>query len=137
MEQVGTLAEQILEAIEELSQRISALSVQSLSEDLALRDYALGMLAELGEARAQLLSNEAQIAQLRSEVEGLTDKLRDEMTRAYEAELQLGKVTGQLAQEMTRAHGAESQLVAVHASFTWKLGRFFMIPIRLLRRIVR
>jgi hypothetical protein len=130
MEQVGTLAEQILEAIEDLSQRISALSVQSLSEDLELRDYALGMLAELGEARARLLHSE-------TTAESLTEKLRLEMTRAYEAELEVVRLTNLLAREMTRAAEAESNLNAVRASFTWKLGRFFMLPIRAIRRLVR
>ena len=137
MEQVGTLAEQILEAIEDLSQRISDLSVQSLSEDLELRDYALGMLAELGEARARLLHSDAEILQLRSEVGSTTEKLRLEMTRAYEAELEVVQLTGRLAREMTRAYEAESNLNAVHASFTWKLGRFFMLPIRAIRRLIR
>lgn len=137
MERVVALTEQILATVEDLSRTISNLSVRTASEDLALRDYALGMLAELGEARARLLASESEVANLQSQVESLTDKLRLEMTRAYEAELQLGKVTGQLAHEMTRAYEAESGLRAIHASFTWKLGRFFMIPIRVLRRIVR
>lgn len=137
MEQVGTLAEQILEAIAELSQRISALSVQSLSEDLALRDYALGMLAELGEARARLLHSESEVVGLRAEIDAATERLRLEMTRAYEAESRLGQLNDRLAKEMSRAYEAESNLTAVHASFTWKLGRFFMLPIRVIRRILR
>lgn len=129
-ERAEALAEQILATVKELTRDVSNISITSVVDDLALRDYALGMLAELGEARARLQRAEF-------ENESLTERLRLEMTRAYEAESNLGLATDRLAREMTRAHEAESRIDLMINSFTWKLGRFFMLPIRALRRITR
>jgi hypothetical protein len=88
-------------------------------KDLIARDYALGILAELGESRARLTYFEA----------ALKDAIEDlaaEKTRAYNAE--------KLVRDLSPAR---DHLRAIQNSRTWKIGRFFMLPARLIRRISR
>lgn len=126
MENPPTHNDAILSAVLSIKETVESLSLASKSEDLALRDYALGLLAELGEARAELLEVTNSLEAERSEVKALMARLEKEMTRAFQAEKRL-----------SRLPIVESQLSAVYASFTWKLGRFFMLPMRVLRRLQR
>jgi len=126
MERVEQQTKEIMVAVTNLSQHVEGLAIKTASEDLAMRDYALGLLAELGETRALLLHKDAALAAANKEVSKTTELLANEMTRAYEAEKQLIK-----------CRAAEYQLNAVYASFTWRLGRFFMLPVRIVRRLLR
>lgn len=126
MERVEQQTREIMVAVTNLSQHVEGLAIKTASEDLAMRDYALGLLAELGETRALLLHKDAALAAANKEVSKTTELLANEMTRAYEAEKQLVK-----------CRAAEYQLNAVYASFTWRLGRFFMLPVRIVRRLLR
>ena len=126
MERVEQQTKEIMVAVTNLSQHVEGLAIKTASEDLAMRDYALGLLAELGETRALLLHKDAALAAANKEVSKTTELLANEMTRAYEAEKQLIK-----------CRAAEYQLNAVYASFTWRLGRFFMVPVRIVRRLLR
>lgn len=102
-------------------------------DSLELRDWALGVLAELGEARSQILHLNGELVrdkealrQCQEELSQTVERLAKEMTRAYEAE------------KILVSHAAiEHQIKLIHSSTTWKIGRFLMIPIRIARRISR
>jgi len=126
MERVEQQTEEIMVAVTNLSQHVEGLAIKSASEDLAMRDYALGLLAELGETRALLLHKDAALDAANKEVSKTTELLAKEMTRAYEAE-----------KHLIHSRAAEHQLNAVYASFTWRVGRFFMLPVRIVRRLFR
>lgn len=117
------MSNRVDEQLAALSQQIAQLN---LGEGLALRDYSLGLLAELGEARAQLLAKENDLHKVREELAETIDRLAAEMTRAHEAEKQL-----------VRLQLVAPELAAIKASFTWKIGRFFMLPARIVRRLFR
>ena len=105
---------------------------------LVLRDWSIGVLAELAEFKAR-----DQIAA--QDLLDATDALRTEMTKGFE--------TGEsLVAEMTRAHEAETlvlklqaevaniqrlqnELDALRRSRAFKIGRAVTAPIRILRRI--
>ncbi len=114
------------EMVERLTREAESSERISASDQLILRDYALGVLAELGEARAQLTDKEAEIQSARAEILSVTTRLANEMTRAHEAEKRL-----------VRIQSLEPQLEALRNSSTWKIGRFFMLPVRVLRRLLR
>jgi 2-polyprenyl-3-methyl-5-hydroxy-6-metoxy-1,4-benzoquinol methylase len=126
VEQVQSCSDELSVSLVRLSEDIAELRFQLRGENLEFRDYALGVLAELGEARAQLLHTEAALGAATREIEQVTERLAEEMTRAYQAE-----------KKLLRLEMVELRLTAVLDSFTWKLGRFFMLPIRVLRRLLR
>ena len=106
--------------------------------NLVLRDWNIGVLAELAEFKAR-----DQIAA--QDLLDATDALRTEMTKGFET----GK---SLVAEMTRAHEAETlvlklqaevaniqrlqnELDALRQSRAFKIGRAVTSPMRILRRI--
>lgn len=124
MEPLTNPNDAVLALLTDLTEAVGQLTLTSRSEDLALKDYSLGLLAELGQARSDLTETKRLLEESRSNLLELNERLAREMTRAYEAEKRNARIAV-----------LEVELSALHASFTWKLGRFFMIPIRLLRRL--
>jgi 2-polyprenyl-3-methyl-5-hydroxy-6-metoxy-1,4-benzoquinol methylase len=118
------------DSLVEIVKEIRTLLLDSRSarqhDSLELQDWALGVLAELGEARSQILHNKAQLQRSQDELAQTLDRLAKEMTRAYEAEKRIASYSA-----------IERQIEAIHASTTWRIGRFFMIPIRIVRRALR
>jgi len=94
--------------------------------EFEMRDHYLGILAELGEARARLLL----VAEQSSES---NQKLANEMTRAYEAE----KKVLVLERERAALLILRNELNLVYKSTTWKIGRFVMLPVRAVKRLFR
>ena len=90
---------------------------------LVFKDYHLGLLAQIAELEHRLrvttrdLNNE-------------TQRLQEEMTRAYLAETRIAE----LEREMGEVRTLRAQLKEVHESMTWRVGRFIMFPLRLARR---
>jgi hypothetical protein len=83
------------------------------------RDFALGQAVELGELRMRL--------------QQLTTDNKNHLAHIERLESALAEVAG-------RAHAAERyrhQLTTLHASTTWRIGRFVMLPVRFLKRFAR
>jgi len=85
---------------------------------LVFKDYHLGLLA--------------QITEYEHRVRVAEDRLQAEMTRAYNAESELIA----LKQIKGNAVSLRKELDDLKSSTTWKVGRFFMLPVRLLRRVL-
>ena len=87
---------------------------------MQLRDHAIGTTAQVGELRARLQEKEVELQE--KEVE-----LRE---RERELEKKSGRVS-RLRKDL------EQQEARLRASLTWRIGSFFMLPIRILRRLLR
>jgi len=128
---------ELTELVTELRGLIQQLTSNHGHVSLEFQDWSLGVLAELAEARTQILHLERVLNQrdsadldmnraLSNELADTVKRLELEMTRAYEAEKKLGHL-----------NGVAKQIEEIHASTTWKIGRFFMLPVRVIRRITR
>jgi 2-polyprenyl-3-methyl-5-hydroxy-6-metoxy-1,4-benzoquinol methylase len=122
--------------------------------ELEVRDRYLGVLAELGQSRACLKEREQDLAKQRTQTRELEAKCSELADELRTVSTELGEETQRLAREMTRAFQAEKralkfqrevnhliltrdQLNEVYTSWTWKIGRFVMLPVRAIRRIFR
>ena len=80
---------------------------------MQLRDHAIGTTAQVGELRARLQEKEVEL-------------------RERERELEKKSV------RVSRLHkDLEQQEARLRASLTWRIGSFLMLPIRILRRLLR
>lgn len=98
----------------------------SQKDDLVRRDYALGLLAEVTEARFRLQRAERDHADL-------IQRLQTEMTRCFEAETRVAV----LERELGSVSQLRKQVADMQSSMTWRIGRLVLTPVRVLRRIVR
>ncbi len=102
-------------------------------ELLRLRDEAIGLRAQLDEASHRLARAEAERSDAVRELLVLSDSLDEtkvdlrQITRERDALLEL----------RTENNGLRRHIHAMHQSRTWKIGRFVLLPIRILRRIKR
>ena len=96
-------------------------------EVLNSRDHAIGRANEIGELRHQLV---AQAAIFHS---------HDSNHRAHIAQLEAALAVAASAahRENRRATTAIAELADVRQSFTWRIGRLLMLPVRLAKRLVR
>ena len=92
---------------------------------LIFKDYHLGLLAQIAEL-------EHRIRVTTQDLNNETRRLQEEMTRAYLAETRVAE----LEREMGETRRLRLQLKELHESRTWRLGRFFMLPVRLVRRVL-
>jgi hypothetical protein len=102
-------------------------------EVLNSRDHALGRAAEIGEWRYRLIRQAAVYEQ----------RLRDRETheanhKAHIARLEtaLQAADRAMQQNFSGAGELRRELNALQASTTWRVGRFLMLPIRTLRRVI-
>ena len=97
------------------------------------KDFAIGSAAQAGEATANL-----QVTL--NKWHHVQDLLKDANTHIENHEKHIERLETTLG-EVVRAnevHRAKSkQLDLVYESASWKIGRFFMLPIRILKRIAR
>ncbi len=93
------------------------------------RDFAIGAAAQAGEATANL-----------QKLDHLQDLLKDAKIHITNHEKHIERLVATLG-EVERAneiHRAKSkQLDLVYKSASWKIGRFVMLPVRVLKRITR
>lgn len=80
---------------------------------MQLRDHAIGAAASVGELRAQLAETQAQLGETQAQLEQKSARLT-RLRKDFEA------------------HDAR-----MRATATWKIGRFVMLPIRIVRRLLR
>lgn len=105
------------------NERLAALELEVLNS----RDHAIGRATEVGELRHRLLAQSQAHA---------TD---DTNHRAHIARLEEALVTASAATRDAQRSAASThaELTRTKASFTWKLGRTMMWPVRVLKRLVR
>lgn len=111
-------------------ERQAALELEVLNS----RDHAAGRAAEIGEWRYRLI-RQAAIYEQR-----LCDQASHEANhRAHIARLETALQTAsrQAQQPGGNVGDLHRELLALRASTTWRLGRVLMLPIRILKRVVR
>ena len=114
------------------------------------------LLAEIGTIQHQFRISEVpelrtEVARLNGVINDLDRRINDLTTqlihsRDYamgkaaelgEAHVLLGDLHNQLADLDARLKRVRNQLKAAHGSTTWKIGRIVMLPIRLVKRVLR
>ena len=99
-------------------------------EEMRLRDVAIGLQAELTEANYQREKVELANAELRNEIQDLSDRLRMTET-AHRASQQL---TEKLMNDVSRQN---AEITAIHNSRTWRIGSLVLAPVRWMKRSKR
>jgi len=87
---------------------------------MQLRDHAIGTTAQVGELRARLQEKEVE--------------LQEKEVELQEKEVELEKKSARISHLRKNLDQQEARL---RATFTWRIGNFFMLPIRILRRLLR
>ena len=104
------------------------------SEEMRLRDVAIGLQAELNESIYQREKVALANAGLRNEIQDLNDRLRLAEI-AYEA---LEKASQQASEKLLRIIAMrDAEITAIHQSHTWRIGFFVMAPLRWIKRSKR
>ena len=113
-----------------MNRQISAAEAIQL-ELMEARDQLIGLAAQDAERKFQFSRLRREVHQLNIDLKKQTDLLRENMTRAFNAEnalLELQKRNAELIQQ----HQVE--LAAIYQSRSWKIGRILTKPVRFLRR---
>ncbi len=109
------------------------------------RDHALGQAAEIGALRFRIVKQAATYEQrLNDQSTHITNHLAhiSRLESAHAEANQRANVLEAQRQELIalRSSVLEAQrqeLIALRSSTTWKIGRFFMLPVRVLKRLTR
>jgi len=99
-------------------------------EEMRLRDVAIGLRAELAETNHQREKTEFAKAEMRNEIQDLTDRLRMAET-AHRASQQL---TEKLLHDVSVRDG---EIRAIRQSRTWRFGSLVLAPVRWVKRSKR
>jgi hypothetical protein len=97
------------------------------------RDFAIGASARAGEMQARLTTKEIELANALTVNHENDIHIENHLAHIARLEAALAAVEPQIRELNARA----AQLDRVYASVTWRLGKFLMLPVRLIRRIVR
>ena len=118
------------------------------SEEMRLRDVAIGLKAELTEAIYQREKYELANAELRNEIQDLKNRLRlrENEIQDLNDHLRLREITHE-ALEMVSQQATEKlhrtiaerdiEITAIRQSHTWRIGFFVMAPLRWIKRSKR
>ncbi|NCY09708.1 MAG: hypothetical protein EBX38_04865 [Actinobacteria bacterium] len=112
------------------NERLATLELEVLNS----RDHAIGRAAEVGELRHRLLAQAAMYERRLSEARQ-AHTTHDTNHRAHIARLEDALAAASTAARKVSVLNAD--LERLRASFTWKLGRTLMWPVRLLKRLIR
>ena len=107
-----------------LDPRTHGTSLPSTPSERKIRDLNPSVEAEL---RLQLM-------QLRDHAIGTTAQVGELRARLQEKEVELEKKNTRISR---LRKDLEQQEARLRASLTWRIGNFFMLPIRVLRRLLR
>ena len=107
-----------------LDPRAHGISLPSTPSERKIRDLSPSVEAEL---RLQLM-------QLRDHAIGTTAQVGELRARLQENEVELEKKSARISHLRKNLDQQEARL---RATFTWRIGNFFMLPIRILRRLLR
>ena len=97
------------------------------SEEMRLRDVAIGLKAELTEANYQREKYELANAELRNEIQDLNDRLHLEQKASQQASEKLLRIIAM----------RDAEITAIHQSHTWRISFFVMAPLRWIKRSKR
>jgi hypothetical protein len=103
-------------------------------EVLRLRDELIGVQAEDAERRFRFFLLQHDYRDLGKKFEEQTSLLRENMTRAYEAERRVIQLQEQQMQLKLECEALEK---ALKSSRSWRVGRMMTFPLRFLRRLLR
>ena len=115
-----------------------------LLELMHFRDQAFANAAEEAERRIRYTLIKEHSLRIESQLIDQIDLLQENMTRAYNAEKNTTRAYNAekkvlelelKIQRLSDRHQAEIQLI--RSSLTWRIGHFFLIPLRLLRALKR
>ena len=109
-------------ALDAAERRIMDLEMQLLHS----RDFAIGAIAEAGEARAVIAGLDRRAIEAETHV-------ANHVAHIARLEEALREIHPMLRRADARAREAD----AMRASATWRIGRLVMLPVRLLRRLTR
>jgi hypothetical protein len=105
-----------------------------LLELMHFRDQAFASAAEEAERKIRFTLNKERLLKLEVEFLKQTDLLLENMTRAYNAE----KKVVDLELKINRLiNNHLRDIEHLRSSFTWRIGYFFLTPLRLLRTLKR
>ena len=107
-----------------LDPRAHGISLPSTPSERKIRDLSPSVEAEL---RLQLM-------QLRDHAIGTTAQVGELRARLQEKEVELEKKS---ARNSHLRKNLDQQEARLRATLTWRVGNFFMLPIRILRRLLR
>ena len=107
-----------------LDPRAHGTSLPSTPSERKIRDLSPSVEAEL---RLQLM-------QLRDHAIGTTAQVGELRARLQEKEVELEKKNARISR---LRKDLDQQDARLRASLTWRIGNFFMLPIRILRRLLR
>ena len=107
-----------------LDPRAHGISLPSTPSERKIRDLSPSVEAEL---RLQLM-------QLRDHAIGTTAQVGELRARLQEKEVELEKKNARISHLRKNLDQQEARL---RATITWRVGNFFMLPIRILRRLLR
>lgn len=99
-------------------------------EVLNSRDFAVGQAAQIGELRHRLVKQAAGLELHRYEFEIHATNYRQHIARLEAA---LAEATSAAAQ----ADRLRREIIGLRASAAWRLGRFLLLPIRVMKRLLR
>jgi hypothetical protein len=112
-----------------------------LLELMHFRDQAFASAAEEAERKIRFTLNKERLLKLEVEFLEQTDLLIENMTRAYNAEkkvIDLELKIAHLEQKINRLiNNHLRDIEHMRSSLTWRIGYFFLTPLRLLRTLKR
>ena len=104
------------------------------SEEMHLRDIAIGLQAELTESNYQRQKVELTNAELRSEIQDLNDRI----LLGEVAQEALQKASQQATEKLLRVIAERDvEITAIRQSHTWKIGSLVLAPVRWIKRSKR
>jgi len=112
------------------------LRIQLIEAQLRLfevRDFAIGASARAGEMQARLTTKELELANALTMNQEKNIHIQNHAAHIARLEQALAEVESRARELVSRS----AQLDRVHASTTWRLGRLLMLPVRILRRLLR
>ena len=99
-------------------------------ELMEAREQIIGLAMEDAERKFQFSRLRREVHQLNLDLKKQTDLLRENMTRAYNAETALAELQLKYDQ-LLAVH--RNEIKAIHTSRSWRIGRLITKPARLLR----
>lgn len=112
------------------------LRIQLIEAQLRLfevRDFAIGASARAGEMQARLTTKELELANALTMNHEKNIHIQNHAAHIARLEQALAEVEPRTRELVARS----AQLDRVYASTTWRLGRLLMLPVRILRRLLR
>jgi len=112
------------------------LRIQLIEAQLRLfevRDFAIGASARAGEMQARLTTKELELANALATNHEKDIHIQNHAAHIARLEQALAEVEPKTRELVSRS----AQLDRVYASTTWRLGRLLMLPVRILRRLLR